>query len=698
MPQSPALPPPPAAFERAGSLRNRTFIGLLIAQFLAAFNDQAIHASAMFFAINKKTLTQESAISLMPILFFAPWAIFVTIAGYYADKYSKRTSLVFWKFAEIGITAIALLGFVLGSELNMPNTGVWIVLSTVFLMGTHSTFFVPAKYGAMPEILKDEMLSKGNGLLESLSFLATILGTVSGGFLSYWYHDDEYVIGLILVALAVVGALASLLIRRMPAANNERPLPKYIYLPLWQTLKTMIQSRPLRFALVGIAFFTFMLTYMRAAVYMLGESQIPRWNELRTSGIVGMTALGIGLGSPMAGYLSGKKVELGLIPIGAVGMIVAILIAGMFLHHPVTLVACIILIGFFTGFYLVPMFTQLQHRAPKDQKGFMIATSNFTNVIGAILASVLFFFLVWLANRSGFAPRISQFDVYVSHELIALHEDEHHHWAFFQVEKEPGVGADVGVPKGPINAIWPENPDLAEVAPQIYVSQKAETDWNRIVDAKSEGRELPPMKVTVSKYVIKTPARDIPYYYLRLDNEPQPKVYDNRELPSVLFFGAGLMTLLVLIMLLWLLPDLWQRTSWVLRSLGKERLRVSGIKYLTGHGGVLLATDAALPETRKAVRWASDRLVTFLSTTANEKELQDAEHLLNKGEVVALSLNIAGALPDRHYDRLSAVAGVTILPAHAKPSVVRFGSPAKGRPTGDEIRAAIEALRVAPEE
>src|SRR5262245_35984073 len=417
MPQSPAPAPPPAAFVRAGTLRNRTFIGLLIAQFLAAFNDQAIHASAMFFAINKKTLTQESAISLMPILFFAPWAIFVTIAGYYADKYSKRTSLVFWKFAEIGITAIALLVFILGSELHMPNLGVWIVLSTVFLMGTHSTFFVPAKYGAMPEILKDELLSKGNGLLESLSFLATILGTVSGGFLSYWYHDDEYIIGIILVVLAVIGALASLLIRRMPAANAGRRLPEYVYLPLWKTLKTMVQSRPLRFALVGIAFFTFMLAYMRAAVYMLGESQIPRWNELKTSGIVGMTALGIGLGSPMAGYLSGKKVELGLIPIGAVGMIVAICIAAMFLHHPVTLIVCIILIGFFTGFYLVPMFTQLQHRAPKEQKGEMIATSNFTNVIGAILASVLFFFLVLLAHRTGFAPRVTQFDIYNSHEL-----------------------------------------------------------------------------------------------------------------------------------------------------------------------------------------------------------------------------------------------------------------------------------------
>src|SRR6516164_4584402 len=97
----------------ASSLRDRTFIGLVIAQFLAAFNDQAIHASAMFYAISRKTLTEENAISLMPILFFAPWALFCTLAGYFSDKYSKRSTLVFWKVAEIGITGLALVGFLI---------------------------------------------------------------------------------------------------------------------------------------------------------------------------------------------------------------------------------------------------------------------------------------------------------------------------------------------------------------------------------------------------------------------------------------------------------------------------------------------------------------------------------------------------------------------------------------------------------
>src|SRR6516225_2565369 len=109
----PATPPadPAGSFRPAKTLRSRTYIGLLIAQFLAAFNDQAIHASAMFFALRKQTLNEATAIALMPILFYAPWALFCTLAGYFADRFSKRNSLVFWKVAEVGITGIALAGF-----------------------------------------------------------------------------------------------------------------------------------------------------------------------------------------------------------------------------------------------------------------------------------------------------------------------------------------------------------------------------------------------------------------------------------------------------------------------------------------------------------------------------------------------------------------------------------------------------------
>src|SRR5438270_9038487 len=131
-------------FQPADTLKSRTYFGLISSQFLAAFNDQAIHASAMFYAIRQGSLTEDQAISLMPILFYAPWAIFCTLAGFLADRYSKRDTLVFWKVAEIGIALVALTGFWLGSGPAHSSLGPYIVLSTVFLMGMHSAFFVPA--------------------------------------------------------------------------------------------------------------------------------------------------------------------------------------------------------------------------------------------------------------------------------------------------------------------------------------------------------------------------------------------------------------------------------------------------------------------------------------------------------------------------------------------------------------------------
>ena len=278
----------------------------------------------MFFAINTRTLGEAQAISLLPILFYAPSSLFCTLAGYLSDRFSKRNSLVFWKFAEVGITGLALFGFWLGTHADSPRVGAWIVLSTVFLMGTHSAFFVPAKYGVMPEILQSHLLSRGNGVLESLSFLAVILGTVSGGVMSYVFLRRETNIGVVLLTLAVIGAIASLLIRRMPASNPTLRFPRYLYGPLFRNLKTLLWSRTLAFAVIGIAFFTFVVSFMRATVYMFGESQNPRRDELKTSAVAGTVAFGVVLGSPLVGWLSGCKVELGLLPIGAFGMILGV--------------------------------------------------------------------------------------------------------------------------------------------------------------------------------------------------------------------------------------------------------------------------------------------------------------------------------------------------------------------------------------
>src|SRR5262249_31988144 len=147
--------------------------------------DQAIHVSAMFYAIRTDTLSEANAIALLPILFYAPWAIFCTLAGFFADKYSKTVTLRVWKISEIFISLILIGGFAIGCYTAHARVGGWIVLSCVFLIGTHAAFFGPAKYGAMPEILRPHVLSRGNGILESTTFLANIFGTVCGGLLMW---------------------------------------------------------------------------------------------------------------------------------------------------------------------------------------------------------------------------------------------------------------------------------------------------------------------------------------------------------------------------------------------------------------------------------------------------------------------------------------------------------------------------------
>jgi MFS family permease len=664
-----------ATFQPANNLRSRTFLGLLVAQFLAAFNDQAIHASSMFFAINQNALSEANAISLMPILFYAPWALFCTLAGYLADRYSKWNSLVFWKVAEVGITLVALLGFWLGTRGIVA--GPYVVLATVFLMGTHSAFFVPAKYGAMPEILQPQMLSRGNGVLESLSFLAVILGTVMGGVLSQVFRGQEYVIGLILVGLAVLGALASLLMRRMPAANPTRPFPPYLYQPLFLRIRKLLRSRPLALAIVGIAFFTFIVAFMRSTMYMHGQSRVPRWDEAKTSEVVGMVALGIGLGSPLVGFLSGGKVELGLVPIGALGMIVAILAAALALDHLLWLVFCITLIGFFTGFYIVPLFTLLQHRAPKKNKGDSIATSNFINVTGAIVSSLLFFLLVSAAHVTGIAPKLEREDL-LEGKLLEKPQFDH--------------GRPIRVVLAPAYVIEAKtnNNDSSESGVE-----------KEVIDTFGHGLQVGD-RVIASRYRLGS----VTHYAIRRAGQEPKAVYNESGLPRLLFIGAATLTLLTLLLLWRQMPDLFLRTLVWLRTQPRYRLESNGLNNLPHHGPVVVVTNARGVEPCLHVLSALDRTTRFLTVEDEPQPLlpwwlrvasrwtilgrftpgangvdvagmeRDLQRVLSRKGVIALSLSDLNgdSLVEGLLDDLAKKHPVPVLPVWYEPAPVSDAS------------------------
>ena len=222
----------------------------------------------------------------------------------------------------------------------------------------------------------------------------------------------------------------------MPAANPTRPFPYNPFWPIYDNLRIMLRSRPLAVAVVGIAFFTFVVAYMRAVMYMHGQTRNPPWNELDTSLVVGTVMFGLGLGSPLAGVLSSGKVELGLVPFGGIGMILILAVGSFVLGSTAALIACLIVVGFCTGFYLVPLYTLLQFRAPKQSKGDLLATSNIINVIGAMAASGLFAVLLNLANWSGITPTIQPVEDFRG-RLVSVERDNHGHITKFQVEGRP---------------------------------------------------------------------------------------------------------------------------------------------------------------------------------------------------------------------------------------------------------------------
>jgi acyl-[acyl-carrier-protein]-phospholipid O-acyltransferase/long-chain-fatty-acid--[acyl-carrier-protein] ligase len=469
------------------TLKSRTFIGLLLAQFTATFNDQAIHTVAVFYAVDMlvryahvRWIDEKAVVSIVTACFITPFLLFSPFAGTLGDRFSKRSVIVFWKVAEVGMMGLALVGFILphlvpSDSPSLPTLAIWsaaLVIATVFLMGVHSTFFVPAKLGAMPEILHASVLSRGNGMLEGTSFTAQILGTSCGGILYALLKGnvtagtlelgEEWKIGALLLSLAVVGTATALLMQRIPAAAPNTKLSWNWWRPLQQNLGILWRSKPLTLAVTGIAFCVFMTLFLRQTLFFQGElkkeldsgrilleqsqgateshqptgvdklmadllperlEEAAQEPELRVALLFALVGLGVGLGSIVAGFVSGHRVELGLVPLGATAIILFTLIPALVRRAPLTFVICLFGIGIGAGFYLVPLYTLLQHRAPKESKGNVVAASNFLNVVGGIFAVALFYLLSFTLDKF-LGSRLTELAVIQAPERAAQYVEE----------------------------------------------------------------------------------------------------------------------------------------------------------------------------------------------------------------------------------------------------------------------------------
>ena len=359
------------------------FWSLIATQFQGAFNDNGLKFFVIFLILGTSPTDSEKDLLVFYVgnLFAVPFLLFSMAGGYLADRFSKRTVAIATKIFEIFAMLFALYAFANGSTR--------MAFAVIFLASTQAAFFGPAKYGLLPEVLPDELLSWGNGILELTTFLAIIAGAVVGPLLAQRFHGRELYAGLIFAACTLVGLTASFTISRVPAADPSRKFRFNIFGDLLKQVRIVRPDRTLHLAVVGNTYFWFLGALLQFVIVFYGR-EVLHIDETHGGYLQAALAIGIGIGSYAAGLLSAGKIEYGLIPLGAVGMSLfafAISIHGLTFLQVVVLLAAL---GFSGGFFIVPINALIQHRPAEDKKGSVIAFANFLSFVGVIGASAIY--------------------------------------------------------------------------------------------------------------------------------------------------------------------------------------------------------------------------------------------------------------------------------------------------------------------
>ncbi|MEP6941330.1 MAG: MFS transporter [Betaproteobacteria bacterium] len=374
-------------------LRERRFAPFFWTQFLGAANDNIYkNALVIFVAFQAATLTALSSNDLVNVaaaVFIAPFMLFSATAGQLADKYEKSRLIRFVKLFEIAIMVVGAIGFY--------RRDLILLFLALGLMGVHSTLFGPVKYAILPQNLRNDELIGGNGLVEMGTFVAILLGEVVGGIVIAIKPDGPIYAGAAAIAVAIAGYLVC---RRIPEAPAVAPELKINWNPFTETarnLRLAHSNRVVWLSMLGISWFWFYgATYLTQFANFTKD--VLGGDEHVATLLLAIFSVGIGVGSLMCERLSGRKVEVGLVPFGSIGLsLFAIDLyfasRGMtggattgamgFLARPANwrVVADLVLLGMFGGFYIVPLYALIQERSDPAYRSRFIAANNILNAI-----------------------------------------------------------------------------------------------------------------------------------------------------------------------------------------------------------------------------------------------------------------------------------------------------------------------------
>lgn len=360
----------------------RGFWFLMGTQTQNAFSDNTLKTLVTFLVIAKVPEShRDSYVAGIAALFAAPFILFSMLGGWLADRFSKKRVMEMVKLVEVAIMVIAALALYLQS---MP-----LEFLAVFLMGCHSSAFGPAKYGILPEILPLKLLSWGNGVVEMLTFVGVIAGTVAAGYFASVASADTSIAalpGLILAALAVAGWFMARGITPVKAADPTAPLRINPVTDLWKQLKVMRPDRDLWRANWGFTGFFFVAALVQMNLLLYAKNVL-HLDETHNGYLNAALAIGIGVGSYVAGLMSHGKIEYRLVPLGAAGLALASVPMGVHGISTAGFSIFLCMMGFSAGLFIVPVAAVLQHRPAPEHKGAVQGASGLLSWVGILAAS-----------------------------------------------------------------------------------------------------------------------------------------------------------------------------------------------------------------------------------------------------------------------------------------------------------------------
>lgn len=378
--------------EKLLNLSSFTFLNLT--QFLGALNDNLFKLIVIFHLNDIFSQKHTDVIqAVATVIFVLPFLLLSAATGSLADRYSKSRIIQLSKVLELVVMGGGVIMFWFFSEQVVAP------FVLLFMMAAQSAIFGPSKYGIMPEIVEEEKLSQANGLLSGSTFLAIIFGTSMAAYFTDITQRNFILVGQACVMIAFIGMMTSLYIEPTPAAGSKKKIYPFFWKEIYASLKSSVPIPGLFTIILGSSYFWLIGSYLQLSVIPFGINTLGL-TDVQGGYLFVLIALGIGTGSVACGKLSGNKILLGVVPVAGVFIMLNCCLIYLFTPNLIAVSVLIATIGFWGGFFAVPLDSYIQAKSPQNLRGQMLGAVNFLSFVGITLSA---FCLVIITRVLGFS-------------------------------------------------------------------------------------------------------------------------------------------------------------------------------------------------------------------------------------------------------------------------------------------------------